>query len=177
MRGKGYFSEKRLCLASGGGFGHAAAPKPMNVSQLQRLDRWCGVPACFILTRLRRLLEKSSQKRSGSVGAPRNVTKVLFVKLTEQGSTVLAYPAIAAAIEIPALYSARSPRNVPLWAGLVCSPCINAFNYRQSPCRNNVCMQAISVEQVLTRVILALKEKGQGGEVRSRELQPMERLS
>ena len=62
----------------------------------------------------------------------------------------------------PALYSARSPRNVPLWAGLACSPCINAFNNRQSPCRNNLCMQSIGVEQVLARVILALKEKGQG---------------
>src|SRR5213596_1372647 len=55
--------------------------------------------------------------------------------------------------ETPALYSARSPRNVPLWAGLVCSPCINAFNNRRSPCRNNLCMQSISVEQVLARVL------------------------
>jgi ADP-heptose:LPS heptosyltransferase len=63
--------------------------------------------------------------------------------------------------ETPALYNARSPRNVPLWAGLVCSPCINAFNNRQSPCRNNLCMQSISVEQVLARVLIALKETGQ----------------
>jgi ADP-heptose:LPS heptosyltransferase len=54
--------------------------------------------------------------------------------------------------ETPALYSARSPRNVPLWAGLVCSPCVNAYNNRQSPCRNNVCMQAISLDQVFTEV-------------------------
>jgi ADP-heptose:LPS heptosyltransferase len=58
--------------------------------------------------------------------------------------------------ETPALYSARSPRNVPLWAGIVCSPCVNAFNNRQSPCRNNVCMQSISVEQVHAEVARAL---------------------
>src|SRR6267378_4175629 len=50
--------------------------------------------------------------------------------------------------ETPALFAARSPRNAVLWAGIVCSPCVNAYNNRQSPCRNNVCMQAITVEQV-----------------------------
>lgn len=50
--------------------------------------------------------------------------------------------------ETPALYAARPSQSVPLWAGIVCSPCINAYNNRQSPCRNNLCMQAITVEQV-----------------------------
>jgi len=54
--------------------------------------------------------------------------------------------------ETPALYGARSPRNSPLWAGVFCSPCVNAYNNRQSPCRNNVCMQAITVEQVFAEV-------------------------
>jgi ADP-heptose:LPS heptosyltransferase len=61
--------------------------------------------------------------------------------------------------ETPALYGARSGRNVPLWAGLVCSPCVNAFNNRQSSCRNNVCMRSISVEQVFAEVIAALSER------------------
>src|SRR5262249_15718581 len=38
--------------------------------------------------------------------------------------------------ETPALYSARTARNVALWAGLICSPCVNAFNNRQSACQN-----------------------------------------
>jgi len=54
--------------------------------------------------------------------------------------------------ETPALFSARTPRNVALWAGLSCSPCVNAFNNRQSACRNNLCMQEISVEQVFAEV-------------------------
>lgn len=54
--------------------------------------------------------------------------------------------------ETPALFSARTPRNTAIWAGLSCSPCVNAYNNRQSPCKNNVCMQEISVEQVFAEV-------------------------
>jgi len=64
--------------------------------------------------------------------------------------------------ETPALFAARTPRNSALWAGIPCSPCINAFNNRRSPCRNNLCMQAITVEQVFTEVCGALEGKGQG---------------
>jgi ADP-heptose:LPS heptosyltransferase len=61
--------------------------------------------------------------------------------------------------ETPALYSAQSPRNRALWAGIVCSPCVNAFNNRQSPCRDNRCMKDLSVEQVLAEVCRAYHEK------------------
>ena len=54
--------------------------------------------------------------------------------------------------ETPELFSARTPRNTALWAGIACSPCVSAYNNRQSPCRNNVCMQSISVEQVMAEV-------------------------
>jgi ADP-heptose:LPS heptosyltransferase len=57
--------------------------------------------------------------------------------------------------ETPALFSAPSPRNRALWAGIVCSPCVNAFNNRQSVCRDNLCMQAISVDQVFAEVCKA----------------------
>ena len=50
--------------------------------------------------------------------------------------------------ETPRLFGARTNRNVALYAGVACSPCVNAYNNRQSPCRNNVCMQQITVEQV-----------------------------
>lgn len=50
--------------------------------------------------------------------------------------------------ETPALFGAHTARNTILWAGLPCSPCVNAYNNRQSPCRDNRCMQALSVEQV-----------------------------
>jgi ADP-heptose:LPS heptosyltransferase len=54
--------------------------------------------------------------------------------------------------ETPALFAARTPRHQALWAGLACSPCVNAYNNRQSSCRDNVCMQQITVEQVFKEV-------------------------
>ena len=54
--------------------------------------------------------------------------------------------------ETPLLFSAPGPRNHSLWAGIACSPCINAFNNRQTACRDNVCMKTITVEQVLGKV-------------------------
>jgi ADP-heptose:LPS heptosyltransferase len=54
--------------------------------------------------------------------------------------------------ETPALFAARSPNATALWAGLACSPCVNAYNNRQSVCRNNLCMQAITVDDVFENV-------------------------
>src|SRR6266705_2062464 len=54
--------------------------------------------------------------------------------------------------ETPALFSARSPNATALWAGIACSPCVNAYNNRQSVCRNNLCMQAITVDDVFEKV-------------------------
>jgi ADP-heptose:LPS heptosyltransferase len=63
--------------------------------------------------------------------------------------------------ETPALFAARTPRNRVLWAGIACSPCINAYNNRQSSCRNNLCMQAITVDQVFVETCRAYEpEKG-----------------
>src|SRR2546428_5383681 len=66
----------------------------MNVPQLQRIDRWVGAPLCFLLTLARRLSGNSSAAARPPSG------NLLFVKLAEQGSTVLAYPAIRRAIEM-----------------------------------------------------------------------------
>src|SRR6185503_15698228 len=54
--------------------------------------------------------------------------------------------------ETPALFAARSPNATAMWAGIACSPCVNAYNNRQSVCRNNVCMQAITVDDVFENV-------------------------
>jgi ADP-heptose:LPS heptosyltransferase len=50
--------------------------------------------------------------------------------------------------ETPALFGARTPRAITIWQGLACSPCVNAYNNRQSSCTNNVCMQKITVDRV-----------------------------
>jgi len=63
--------------------------------------------------------------------------------------------------ETPALFAARSPNATAMWAGIACSPCVNAYNNRQSVCRNNLCMQAITVDDVfenVTRIYDSLKQ-------------------
>ena len=55
--------------------------------------------------------------------------------------------------ETPALYGSLG-KSIPITAQLACSPCVSAANHRKTPCSDNVCMRAISVEQVLEKMIL-----------------------
>lgn len=50
--------------------------------------------------------------------------------------------------ETPTLFAPLNPRNTVVWRGIACSPCVNAGNNRQSACRDNVCMQGITVDRV-----------------------------
>jgi ADP-heptose:LPS heptosyltransferase len=54
--------------------------------------------------------------------------------------------------ETPAVFGSPSPRSHVIWAGLACSPCVNAFNQRVTTCTNNLCMQRISVGEVFATV-------------------------
>jgi ADP-heptose:LPS heptosyltransferase len=69
--------------------------------------------------------------------------------------------------ETPALFAARSPRNHVLWAGLACSPCVSAFNNRLSTCRDNLCMQRISVDEVVAACERAMSRKSVPNDERS----------
>ena len=64
----------------------------MNVTTMRRIDCWLGMPVCFFLTCWRccfgRRMPKGSDKPQ----------RILFIKLAEQGSTVLAQQAIQAAL-------------------------------------------------------------------------------
>ena len=55
--------------------------------------------------------------------------------------------------ETPRLYAGLGPRQHPIWAQLACSPCVNAFNNRETSCRDNKCMQAITVDTVFAKVV------------------------
>ncbi|MBT8566625.1 glycosyltransferase family 9 protein [Polynucleobacter paneuropaeus] len=58
--------------------------------------------------------------------------------------------------ETPALYGSLG-NSISITANLACSPCVSAANHRKTPCHNNVCMQAISVKQVMEKVELQLQ--------------------
>lgn len=51
------------------------------------LDRWLGVPLCLLLTGVRRVLGQLPRRGF-------SLRRILFIKLAEQGSTVLAYPVL-----------------------------------------------------------------------------------
>lgn len=54
--------------------------------------------------------------------------------------------------ETPALYSPLAPNIHSLFMSLSCSPCLTAYNHRNSPCDgNNQCLQQITPEQVLVK--------------------------
>jgi ADP-heptose:LPS heptosyltransferase len=62
--------------------------------------------------------------------------------------------------ETPELFGARSLNTEFLYAGITCSPCVNAYNNRQSVCRNNLCMQAITVDDVFEKVTRIYDSQG-----------------
>src|SRR3982751_6939862 len=67
---------------------------PLGISTLQRTDRWIGAPLCAVLTFFRKIFDSTAGLGS------RQAERILFVKFAEQGSTVLAYPAILRAVEM-----------------------------------------------------------------------------
>ncbi len=65
--------------------------------------------------------------------------------------------------ETPALYGSIG-NSIAITANLACSPCVSAANHRKTPWSDNVCMQAITVAQVLDKVGIQLQDadKAQG---------------
>jgi ADP-heptose:LPS heptosyltransferase len=76
-----------------------------------------------------------------------------FSSLTPVHAIVLFGP------ETPRLFGPLSPTHTVIWKELACSPCVSVFNHRLSPCRNNVCMQAIGVDEVFDAVAAALSAR------------------
>jgi ADP-heptose:LPS heptosyltransferase len=62
--------------------------------------------------------------------------------------------------ETPALYGSVG-KSISITANLACSPCVSAANHRKTPCHDNVCMQAITVPQVLEKMVHQLNESDQ----------------
>ena len=64
----------------------------MNVARMRLVDRWLGLPVCFLLTLWRSIFGRRRPERC------RSPKRILFVKLAEQGSTVLAQAALNDAV-------------------------------------------------------------------------------
>lgn len=84
-----------------------------------------------------------------------------FSSITRLPTVVLFGP------ETPALHGSLG-NSIPLHAGLACSPCLSAANGGRTPCTDNKCLQAISVDQVFEaiRPILVPAGKAAAGDDR-----------
>ncbi len=60
--------------------------------------------------------------------------------------------------ETPALYGSLDREAVNLFLGISCSPCLTAYNHRNSPCDgDNVCLKEIRPEPVLEKALEILR--------------------
>jgi ADP-heptose:LPS heptosyltransferase len=50
--------------------------------------------------------------------------------------------------ETPRLYKPLSERCTVMYADFACSPCVSSFNQKSSPCKDNLCLKSIGIEQV-----------------------------
>jgi len=61
--------------------------------------------------------------------------------------------------ETPLLYKPLGNSSKCLYANYTCSPCVSVYNAKKSPCRNNLCLKAISVDQVLFESLKILNKR------------------
>ena len=111
-------------------------------SEISALVREVGSSRCFCLagrTTLRQLLVLYGL---AEVLVTNDSGPAHFAMLTGIDAVTLFGP------ETPLLFAPPGPRSHAIYAGLACSPCINAYNNRQTACRNNICMKTITVDQV-----------------------------
>jgi len=78
-----------------------------------------------------------------------------FASMTDIHSIVLFGP------ETPRLFGAIGGRPHAISANLSCSPCVNVANHRFSPCKNNRCMEAITVDRVMSVIKACITENGE----------------
>jgi len=76
-----------------------------------------------------------------------------FAAMTPIRSVILYGP------ETPVLYGSLAQKSVQLYESLSCSPCLTAYNHRDSPCDgDNQCLKRIAVSEVLERALELLSQ-------------------
>ncbi|MDX6766821.1 MAG: glycosyltransferase family 9 protein [Candidatus Methylacidiphilales bacterium] len=117
-----------------------------------------GHPRCFCLAGCTTLEELMALYHLAEVLVTNDSGPAHFSSLTPIDSVVLFGP------ETPALFGVQSERSHPIWVGLPCSPCVSAYNGRMTSCRDNQCLQQISVEQVYQKVMAVYEKRTQSAQ-------------
>lgn len=118
---------------------------PDEASAIRRLVEQVASERCRLLAGKTTLRELLAIYSLAEVLVTNDSGPAHFASMTPIDVIVLFGP------ETPRLFAAPSPRTHPLWAGLACSPCVSAYNDRQSSCRENVCMNHLTVDMVLEK--------------------------
>lgn len=121
--------------------------------QAEQLVRRVNSGRCFSLagkTTLRQLLVLYGESQ---VLVTNDSGPAHFASLTTIDTVTLFGP------ETPKLFAAPSPRSHIIWAATVCSPCVSAYNNRRLTCKNNLCMQLISVDEVFAKVCAVFENR------------------
>ena len=110
-----------------------------------RLQSACGHPRCLDLVgRFPALGDLLALIRHASLLVANDGGTVHLAALAQVPAIILFGP------ETPVLYGPTSPLAQVLWNPVPCSPCLTAFNHRQSPCDgDNHCLQAIAPARVI----------------------------
>lgn len=66
----------------------------MNLELVRFVDKWVGIPACFLMSLLSRAAALFCRKAPSASEGPAFPQKALFIELSEMGSAILAYPAM-----------------------------------------------------------------------------------
>jgi ADP-heptose:LPS heptosyltransferase len=149
--GASYVALARRLLAEHPGLRVAFTGAPGEAEQARNLVRETGSGRAFCAAGRTTLRELMALYQQADVLVTNDSGPAHFASLTPIYTVVLFGP------ETPRLFGVESPRAQNLSAGLACSPCVSAFNNRQTSCRNNRCMQGIDVETVAFMVNKALR--------------------
>ena len=139
----------------GAGYGVGIIGLAADREQAERIAAACADPACVSLAGWTRsirellLLFHTADLLVTNDGGPGH-----FAVLTPIRGLVLFGP------ETPRLYGPLSGRVQPVYAEFSCSPCLTAYNHRNSPCDgDNRCLKAIPVGLVVQKALAMLEAR------------------
>ena len=115
---------------------------PEEEEAIARVAREIGSPRCFSFAGKTTLRQLMALYGMSDLLVTNDSGPAHFAAMTPIHVITLFGP------ETPSLFAAQTPRNTAISLGIACSPCVNAYNNRQSPCTNNVCMKGITPAMV-----------------------------
>jgi ADP-heptose:LPS heptosyltransferase len=115
---------------------------PSETEHSQKLIEAVGDKRCFSMTGKTTLRQLMTLYCLADALVTNDSGPAHFATLTDIEVIALFGP------ETPLLFGAETPRSHIIWKDIPCSPCVNAYNNRYSTCKDNVCMQRISVDEV-----------------------------